>query len=93
MGSTDTLLEQDHSRTTFCIWNNFGFIPFSCSEEDFQRFPIFQPIRGHDSHFECRARSPYTVFEEYHPMCITSKFGPVIVEKIKIQIGNKTDIN
>jgi hypothetical protein len=68
-------------------------MPFSCSEEDFQRFPIFQPIRGHGSHFGCRARSPYTVFEEYHTMCITSKFGLVMVEKIKIQIENKTDIN
>jgi hypothetical protein len=34
------------------ICTQFAFIPSHGSEEDFQRFPIFQPIRSLGGHLE-----------------------------------------
>jgi hypothetical protein len=68
------ILEGDHPRT---IWTNFNFIPSSCSEEDFQRFPIVQPMRSHGSHLGYTARSLDIILEEDHSRNIIFKFGPI----------------
>jgi hypothetical protein len=60
-----------------CILTKFGFNPSRGSEEDFQRFPIFQPIRSHGSHLKYQARSANTILEEKHSKSITSEFGPI----------------
>jgi hypothetical protein len=60
-----------------CILTKIGFNPSHGSEEDFQRFPIFQPIRSHGSHLYYWARSADTILEEEHSKSITSEFGPI----------------
>ena len=63
-GSTDIILKGDHR--------------MSDSEgEDFQKFPIFQPIKSHDTCIGCRARSPDIILEEDPPRSMTSKLGPI----------------
>jgi hypothetical protein len=60
-------------QNSWTIWTKFGFIT-SCGfeKEDFQKFPIFQPIRSHSSHLGCRARTLDIILEEDHPRSITS---------------------
>jgi hypothetical protein len=77
-------LEGDHPKT---IWIKFDFISSSgTEEEDFQRFPIVQPIRSNGSHLGCKERLPDTILKEIHPRSITFnvQFVPVVLEKIKM---------
>jgi hypothetical protein len=55
----------------------FGFIPFSGSEEDFQKCKIFHQSEFMAAIFGRRAMSLDTIEEENHPMNITSMFGPI----------------
>jgi hypothetical protein len=75
VGSADIFIEGDCSMT---FWFKFHFIPSKHSKEnDFQRFPIIQPIRRYGSHLEWKAMSPDTILKEDHPRSIISKFVPI----------------
>ena len=74
----DKVNKNNFERVPQSIWNKFGFIPSSSFEEDFQRFPIFQPIRSHGSHLGCRTRSPDTKGVSHLSLV---QFDPVILEK------------